>query len=188
MSGVLDVHLGGRRLSAFVDGELAPLEADRWRAHLLRCPTCTSAVAAERAVRARMRHSCTPAPSSHLLASLRVVAIDSALSEPPSRMPAADPVGASVTARRARRVVGAVMITTTTVAAAAVVGLAIVPGRAGGPTATPAAPPTAIDSMPGESVFIQADFGDSAAYQPPPMMRIAWHGSPGYGLTTLGGQ
>lgn len=74
-SFTLPSHLSGGRLSAFVDGEMGSDEAHRWRLHLLTCVSCTQAVTAERTVRNRMQHACSPVPPSSLISSLRVVAV-----------------------------------------------------------------------------------------------------------------
>ncbi len=138
MSGLLEGHLHGARLSAFVDGELGVSDSDHWRAHLVRCPVCASAVASERSVRQRMRASCVPLPSRDLVASLKVVAMSSTPDR--SAFAGAGHHGGPVGGRRARRVSVGVFVTTTSVAAAAMVGLAAVTGADG---ATADVPPPA---------------------------------------------
>lgn len=134
----LTSHLTGIRLSAFVDGEMDPAEAHRWRLHLMDCASCTAAVSCEREVRHRVRYSCVPSPPSTLLTSLRVVAFhDDSPGDFADRSAArtvATPAAAAHPAvvrpgwravAMARRFPVGVVAVTTTAAAAAVVGLAV---------------------------------------------------------------
>lgn len=142
-------HLTGVRLSAFVDGEMAPDEAHRWRLHLMDCWSCTAAVSGEREVRHRVRHSCVPSPPSTLLTSLRVVAFhDDFVDRAVATSAAAPHPGVARPGWRAvavaRRFPVGVVAVTTTAAAAAVVGLAVTglaPGGGAVPGGSPGLPP-----------------------------------------------
>jgi hypothetical protein len=62
-------HLGPR-VSALVDGQLSHEARDRALAHVAHCPTCREALDAERAVKALLSGTATPAPSAALLGAL----------------------------------------------------------------------------------------------------------------------
>lgn len=157
--GHLGPHLSGARLSSFVDGELPPEDAHRWRLHLLDCSVCSAAVSAERDVRTRIRRACAPPPPTSLISSLRVVATTAEPAEdvgggvPAGRRPA----GWTVVRRNPLGV--AVLATTATAAAVALVVVVTPTGDGHGGSPVPAAavtPPTVVPAAlvvdPGDGV------------------------------------
>ena len=73
-------HLG-HHISALVDGELSHQERDRALAHIAHCPSCRSALEAERRVKDRLATAATPPASPALTARLL------GLAEPGDPMP-----------------------------------------------------------------------------------------------------
>ncbi len=87
-------HLG-LDLTAFVDGELSATQADRARAHLLRCPGCSEAVAELRRLRRLVALADTPDPSGGLEASLLAVGRPAPTARPRVVPARHDPLAAS---------------------------------------------------------------------------------------------
>jgi len=65
-------HLG-ERISALVDGQLAPAEAERANGHLAACRECRAAAGAERLTKQRLRSLPDVAPGQALISSLLLI-------------------------------------------------------------------------------------------------------------------
>jgi anti-sigma factor RsiW len=140
----------GHRVADLADGRLSPAESERAYSHLARCPSCRSALAAQRAASTRLGASASLEPSSDLLASLRGIAGPDAPAGPQQPTAGTHPSGAAGVrpdtrtsrhrlARRARR-----RVAVASAAGAAALVVAAVVGGAPAAVSGPSAPRPAI--------------------------------------------
>ncbi|MDT0202108.1 zf-HC2 domain-containing protein [Nocardioides sp. AE5] len=132
-------HIGSR-VSALVDGQLPPGEAERLWAHAVRCERCSDAIAREGWVKTRLaglrQDACTPPTPSDLASALR---------HPESRCaaPAEDCLGTSAVRRHpvAVAVLGAGSV------GAAMIGVLALALPATGPTPDRRGPATSVSRL-----------------------------------------